>query len=350
MDDKHSLTSLMMDDRFRAWVTNPTPELDRYWEQYLFQHPEAKPVIEQARAVLQHMNFPKSSSIDREGILKRALAQANAEPSSTQLSAPSSSQKVHRLKSWYWAAASVIGILLISIYWFIALGTHSYQTAYGESERIVLPDSSVVILNANSELRYSRSWDQDSPRQVELIGEAFFSVTHQVNQQKFIVQANDLAIEVLGTEFNVNNRRGKTAVMLQRGSVRLNWSVGEANRKATSDTTATATIEPGELAVYSQDRNELTRQMVNPRVYSSWTDSQWVFDKTSLSEIFTMIEDTYGYRVVLEQPAIADRVFTAELTEANLELLLDFLSESFNLIITKDEHTITIQKKTTTQQ
>jgi ferric-dicitrate binding protein FerR (iron transport regulator) len=71
-----------------------------------------------------------------------------------------------------------------------------------------LPDNSTVILNANSSLRYQENWEAELLREVWVDGEAFFSVVHTHNHQRFRVNVtDDLKVEVLGTEFNVKDRR-----------------------------------------------------------------------------------------------------------------------------------------------
>ena len=57
-----------------------------------------------------------------------------------------------------------------------------------------------------------------------------------------------------------------------------------------------------------------------------------------------MIEDNYGLRVKAA-PDIAEKVFTAEVDHADLDLLLNFLSESFDLAITKNQRNIIIEQK-----
>ena len=71
MDD---VVRLLMDDRFRAWVSEPTPERERYWQQRLRAYPEERATVEKARRILQNLDFKRTQRIDREGILNRALA------------------------------------------------------------------------------------------------------------------------------------------------------------------------------------------------------------------------------------------------------------------------------------
>ena len=103
-------------------------------------------------------------------------------------------------------------------------------------------------------------------------------------------------------------------------------------------------IEPGEMVVYSQGQKDVRREVVNPNLYSSWTQKRLLFEKTPLAKVFAMIKDNYGYKVQAT-PGIAGKVFTAEIDHADLDLILNFLSESFDLAITKNQETIIIKQK-----
>ena len=59
-------------------------------------------------------------------------------------------------------------------YAWLAQSTSTYVTRYGETQTILLPDSSTVLLNANSRLTLSTDWTDT--REVWLEGEAFFRV------------------------------------------------------------------------------------------------------------------------------------------------------------------------------
>ena len=106
-------------------------------------------------------------------------------------------------------------------YAWLAQSTSTYVTRYGETQTILLPDSSTVLLNANSRLTLSTDWTDT--REVWLEGEAFFRVRKikritspaSAEHVKFIVRTDRLNVEVLGTEFNVRQRSEKTAVLLK---------------------------------------------------------------------------------------------------------------------------------------
>lgn len=74
-------------------------------------------------------------------------------------------------------------------------------------------------MNARSRLVYPVAFGDT--REVELEGEAYFEVTRDENRP-FIVHAGQVAVKVLGTEFNVNTcRKQKVQTVLVKGSVQV---------------------------------------------------------------------------------------------------------------------------------
>lgn len=72
---------------------------------------------------------------------------------------------------------------------------------YGAPEKRILPDSSIVWLNAGSHISYDADFTRNE-RDVYLQGEAYFNIRHDA-ARPFVVHAANIVIKVLGTEFNV---------------------------------------------------------------------------------------------------------------------------------------------------
>ena len=75
------------------------------------------------------------------------------------------------------------------------------ETEVGQQAKAVLPDGSIVLLNACSKLTYSLG-EWLNARSVQLDGEAIFDVKHRDNEP-FYVRTRHYNIRVLGTNFNV---------------------------------------------------------------------------------------------------------------------------------------------------
>ncbi len=244
---------------------------------------------------------------------------------------------------WYQAAAVVSVLVTAAALWFWlgsgALTEHT--TGYGEISTVALPDGSTVTLNANSSLHYAEPWDPQQPREVWLDGEAYFSVVHTENDQRFHVHlTNDLRVEVLGTEFNVKDRHHKAQVVLHSGRVRLTIN--------DPDQPQNVRMQPGELVEYSEIDQVLVQKPVNPDPYAAWRQRQMVFERMPLREVANALEDHYGVRVVIADEDLARTPLTGAFPLRNLDMILEALPTIANVEVIQNREKIIIQNRQTT--
>ena len=231
---------------------------------------------------------------------------------------------------WYQVAAVFAGFVLLASVLYLQIvkkdDTLIYATRYGETKTILLPDSSQVTLNANSTLTFRH--DDQQLREAWLEGEAFFEVHKMQNSRsssesvKFVVHTTNLDVEVLGTAFNVNERRGATKVVLAHGKVRLETKNNEQ-----------ITMQPGDMAELPSAGAQLIKQVVNPEDYTTWRENKLIFKRTSIEEVARIIEDYYGLEVILEGQDWDERKITGSVPTHSQEVFLEVLTESMGIEI-----------------
>jgi ferric-dicitrate binding protein FerR (iron transport regulator) len=98
---------------------------------------------------------------------------------------------------------------------------NTLTTPRGGQYQVILPDGTQVWLNAASSITYPTAFTGDR-REVSITGEVYMEVTTD-KTKPFIVQAREIAIEVLGTHFNINAYADEPAIQttLLEGSVRV---------------------------------------------------------------------------------------------------------------------------------
>lgn len=240
------------------------------------------------------------------------------------------------LRYWPRVAAAVALLLMGSIaYWVVSRSnTVQYTTGFGVTQEITLPDQSTVVLNANSTLRYSKEWKQ-GPREVWLEGEAYFSVVKGISTpRQFMVHTEGLAVEVLGTTFNVNQRSEKTEVVLTSGRVKLSLDNPEQEK---------VLMQPGELVAYSSQTQQYVKQSIDTKIYTSWKDNLLIFKNQPLREIARTLEDRYGYVIRFDDPKIGEEYFTTTLPADQVDILFTMLASSYD--IRQDQLIITLYEK-----
>jgi ferric-dicitrate binding protein FerR (iron transport regulator) len=320
----YSITDFASDDFFQQWVFTPDEETEKFWQAFLQKYPEKKHTIAEARAILLHLQQDNESPVPaaRKAIVWNRIQDELA----SERAIPVRKNKVIPL--WQKIAASVAAVFLVAAgYFYFALSSspNLYTTSQGEKKLVMLPDSSEVVLNANSSLKLAEAWDSNQSREVWLEGEAYFNIRKKTGfgNARFIVHTKDLKVEVLGTSFNVKTREESTQVVLSEGKVKI-----DPLGKTASNTIFMA---PGESVIISEEK-KITKTTVKPELYSAWKSGELILNKTSLGEIGIFVEQTYGLPVVYQNDSLASLVLdgTALPTE-NRDFLLKAVSAALNI-------------------
>lgn len=331
--EKYTLEDLLLNPQFVKWVKDPANEDRNFWNAWANESFENRQLYEEAREIIiglaQDNDAPGGQELT--DLLNR-IRESNTLFDQQQQGKKHRPAILKFILSHRKMAAAFAGFLLISISSLFIFNKTGHETSYGQNKTITLPDGSVLILNANSTVSYASRWSATAPREVWLNGEGFFSVVHKKNNQQFIVHTSELDVQVLGTKFDVRNRRGSTRVILNSGKVRLSLA---GNKKEVE-------MKPGDLVDFSSRTSALKKKKVTPVVYSSWTEKKLVFENTTLAEIGIMLEDNYGYKVKFLDEELTALTFTGTVDRGNIDLLLSILQKTFNISIVKKEGKITI--------
>ena len=190
---------------------------------------------------------------------------------------------------WHWTRIAAVLLLLLGIgYGIGSWRENSVQdviiqnqliTAKGSKGRFTLPDGSVVWLNSETKLTYPSQFASDK-RLVTLEGEAYFEIEKDM-KKPFIVQAGEIDVEVLGTCFNVDSYSYTEFVQtaLLNGSVKIS---GKGVKEPVY-------LKPNEQLRLNKENGETTVEMVDVRLYCSWKEGRFVFEKERLENIMNTI-------------------------------------------------------------
>ena len=194
----------------------------------------------------------------------------------------------------------------------ITMTRNVLTTPSNATAEVILSDGTVVTVNAGSKLVYPQTFS-GATREVELQGEAYFKVHHDAGHP-FVVKANGITTQVLGTEFNVRSRSRKdTHVTLLKGSILVS-SVSMAKRLIPGED---ACLKDGCLSVRSVDTEEFT----------AWKNGEFYFDNETLLDIAKEIGKWYNVSVIFQSPAkMQTRLFFAAPRDGGIEELLEVLN------------------------
>lgn len=191
---------------------------------------------------------------------------------------------------------------------------------FAETQRLELPDGSVVTLNRHSSLAYDSDFN-DKERSLRLEGEAFFDVTPDP-QRPFVISSGAARVAVVGTTFNVSAYKNdaQLTVTVETGVVELS---GPASKKLV--------LKPGDAGTFTKSDGSLSLQ-TNPDVnYKSWSTRHIEFDGTSLQDVVKTLNRTYGANITITGPIADNCVVTVTFDQQTLEAVLRVLETTLNL-------------------
>jgi ferric-dicitrate binding protein FerR (iron transport regulator) len=340
--NNYRLEDFLKDANFVAWIQYPTKELEQFWTEWSASAPPNLAAFDEARETLTLIfsaDRIAPSAAEEEEVLQKILGTINEAGEKT----------VHRkpaIKRWVIAAAAAAMLIISGAMWYASLQKEmlsEFTTAYGEMKKITLPDQSNILMNAHSSISFRPDWDNGDAREIWLKGEANFNVKHLRNSktavkdnERFIIHTSLLRVEVLGTVFNVKERRGIAEVSLESGSVEVQVK-GEPDKQWL--------LKPNEVAIYNTTTAMLEKRSQDPLIYKAWTEKKMLANNTSVREIIQAIEDHYGHKVILEDPALANRTIDGTIPFKSENSVLFVLSNILEIDIERKDSTLVFKRR-----
>ncbi|RIH67117.1 DUF4974 domain-containing protein [Mariniphaga sediminis] len=189
----------------------------------------------------------------------------------------------------------------------------------GSRTFIELPDGTGVHLNHGSKLSYPHKFT-GGKRRVSLSGEAYFVVTEN-HERPFLVDAGDLVVTALGTEFNVMAYSGQPRLetTLAQGKVLVQRKLPD-NRLETLQE-----MRPGQHLSYLLEENSFSCVKRDIQKYILWKDGLLMFKDDPLEEITQRLARWYNVEFIFSNDSLKDYPFTATFVDETLSQALDLL-------------------------
>ena len=244
-----------------------------------------------------------------------------------------------------WAAVAAVAAVAL----FLTAGWYYQsmiviQTGSGVLQTVVLPDSSTVQLNANSSVAYRRAWKWLSKREVYTTGETLLEVRHLNKDttdirkgERFMAYTGDLAVEVLGTKFNLKNRDHKITVSLLEGRIALR------NLKHAGETKI---LVPGDVVVEgSQDFQNLNANRKSAQESISWTQKTLTGENLTVADLTNEFRYLYGKEIIISDPALLNRKIDGRISLNSQESIIYSIANILKANIRMEKDTIYLDPK-----
>jgi transmembrane sensor len=203
----------------------------------------------------------------------------------------------------FYRIAAVLAIALTSAYFLFSNNITSFETSIAQTKSVTLPDHSQAILNAGSKLSFNeKKWA--IKRDLTLEGEAFFRVK---KGQTFSVNTAAGTVKVLGTQFNVKQRKNYFEVTCYHGLVSVAY-------KQTA-----VKLPPGKTFRVINGTIEAVEDFNAKK--PSWLEQESGFDKIPLNQVIAELERQYDIKIKTEG-VDTSKLFTGSFTHTNEQIAL----------------------------
>ena len=194
------------------------------------------------------------------------------------------------------AAACLVAAVAVPIMY---PGLHAdYRTATGQSRTLALADGSVITLAPQSAIDIAM---RDGERRIHLIaGEAFFEVAPD-QTRPFKVTAKNIAVTVLGTDFDVARGEKGAYVGVAHGAVRV-------DRNAV--TAASGEYLAAGDTVHMSWAGEVSRKTRPVALIAPWRQNKLIVEDEPLSAVVDKLRRYYSGKIVVTNAHLARQPVT----------------------------------------
>ena len=202
---------------------------------------------------------------------------------------------------------------------------------HGGEYSLTLSDGTKVYLNSMTSMKFPVRFTGNE-REVELEGEAYFDVAP--SDKPFIVRYNNVAVQVLGTKFNISAYPGEDShTTLVNGSVRVSMGTG-----------ANCILKPSEQAYIQPGSNEMNVRTVDPSLYISWIDGKIYFKDERLEDIMIYLSRWYDMNVFYAEPSVKNIQFSCNVNRyKEITPFLELLEQTDKVLISINGKNITFK-------
>lgn len=216
--------------------------------------------------------------------------------------APASKTAIQRRRTMprRWQAASIAAAACLLLFfaaptlWIWARA--DYSTSAGEIRQMTLADGSTVHLDTGSAVRI----DYDGSRRgvTLLAGQAFFEVTPD-KSRPFIVRADNVNVQVVGTAFDVRLDTADISVAVQHGAVRVG-----------KEGIAPLLLAPGDRISIDRANDRLDRSAIPPGRVAAWRTGQIAVNGATVGDAIEELRRYHRGFILVRDNRLADQRVT----------------------------------------
>ena len=194
---------------------------------------------------------------------------------------------------------------------------HKLNIPRGGEFFVCLSDGTKVWLNSESELKYASEFVGEE-RRVYLTGEAYFEVAKD-KEKPFIVKANGINVQALGTSFNIRAHKDDKSVAIIFISGKVNVDDGRHE----------AYMKPNERLVCNLTNGQFEKSELHPNASNLlWRSNELALYGESFEEICTMLTRMYNCKFIFKNEKVKQYTYHGIIKNSSMNNVLEYISQA----------------------
>ncbi|PKP03379.1 MAG: hypothetical protein CVU11_08570 [Bacteroidetes bacterium HGW-Bacteroidetes-6] len=312
-----------------------SPEQEELVREWIMQSDENRKQFEEFKEIWEKSEnaLDQPSDIDTDVAWNKFSARIDSEDAKKTDNQVYIKSKKRPIGVWVRVAAVLIPLLAIA--YLVIFQNFNPKTIVATTENdkkeIALSDGTQVILNSHSELRYPEKFGSGK-RQVELIGEAFFTVTPD-KDHPFVISTEKATVTVLGTSFNVKSADNKRVEVYVKTGLVLFSSISNQD---------SVFLEPGMKGILDCSTGKISVDSTDTGNDLFWMNKVLKYQKRPLSDVFNELSEQYNVSIIAADSSIGNLRLTSSFSNNSIDQILEVIGQSFNLTVSKSGTKYTI--------
>lgn len=177
------------------------------------------------------------------------------------------------------------------------------EIPFGKIFEVELSDGTLVYLNSGTKIKYPVKFLNTGKREVFIEGEAYFKVAKD-KSHPFVVNSDQVAVEVLGTEFNFSCYKEDTEIktVLVEGSVSMTNSLRPEDQLV---------LVPGTKGAWNRVSHDTHEEIVDVDLYTGWIKGELVFRDISFLDMAKKLERSYNVVIENNNEPLSGKILNA---------------------------------------
>lgn len=199
--------------------------------------------------------------------------------------------------------------------------------------KIVLPDSSLVWLNRNSDFGIDSAFGV-ADRKVFLRGEAYFEIKHHA-QKPFVLITDHTQTELLAGNINIREFGYSTVLHVVSGVARFSGINNHSQEE----------VAYGNYADFNKLNSVISQAKYPNENFLAWFTREFHFDNEPLTKICLLLSEVYKIPVYINNKALEEMPISASFENLSKEEIFNSLAQIANCNVEIKSHSVNFKIK-----